>query len=201
MKRASDLLDVNGALRPMLSEQANERLLSFQAATGAPKTMPEIYIDLPIAERSQHEAAQATPIEFLGLDNVLSSGKPVIIFGGRESGKTTYAYHIALHVSNINTNPISAPILLDLALLRPGSNVLLRETKRTLGFAQLQGMAEDLLQAGRFVFILDSFSTADRRKASMISEFIAKYPKNIFVLLADESPLPLKTSRIEGSRV
>lgn len=188
-RRVGNLIDLNKALKPILEEQANEHLLSAYTNTAAPKSLSEMFVEPPIAERSQYETEQTkSALTYVPARALLLVDEPVILFGGREIGKTTLAYFLALQACDFAHQKLRTPILIDLDRVSAGSGILARELKKVLALGQLQGRSDELLASGSFVFLFDSFRLNDRRKSSMISDFIAKYPKNAYLMFADEGP-------------
>ena len=185
VQRIRRLIDVNRALKPLLVEQANEHMLSAHTTTNAPKSFEEMYVDIPVRDQSSYESISLhKAAKYLTVNEILQADKPVVLYGGRETGKSTLGYQICLKVCEGASDIVRVPVFADLDVVT--KDALAREAKRTLGLAQLQTQYEDLCSSGGFAFVLDNFRVADSRKLNLISAFMARYPKNLYVLISDE---------------
>jgi hypothetical protein len=195
MARVATLIDANECSKPILTELANEHMLSYHTNTSAPKSFAELYVDLPIAAVSHFKVEQTKERQkYTSISEIISSPTPIVIFGGREAGKTTFGLHIALSVCEGNTDVLRTPVFINLALAAAGTNTIAREAKRVLSRVSLQASYEELARSGSFVFIFDNFKPEESRKSAMIEKFIENNPKNVFIMLADENPSGFRSS-------
>jgi hypothetical protein len=186
------------ALKPILEELANEQMLSHFAETSAPKTFSELYVPTHIKDKSQYSKSADTQANELSEDQIVSSSMPYVIYGPRESGKTTFALRLCLRAVEECKH---IPLYVDLAKITAGSAYIERAIKRFAGaaFGSFDYSAD--VKNGKLLIVFDNFAIPQlnpqsrQRKIEMVQEFIRKHPNNRYVLFADESPS--EASRLE----
>jgi predicted MPP superfamily phosphohydrolase len=176
------------ALRPAVTELANEHMLSNYTESDAPKSLEELYVPARIARRSQYEAAATAP-EWVSEAEILASDVPYLIYGPRESGKTTLAWHLCL--VSISAERKRIPVIIDAAKIKAGSKYILRSIRQFTASAAQTDFEEHLKQ-GNLLIVFDNIidnqaDSSSQRKLAMVETFIAEYPKNRYVLFGLEA--------------
>lgn len=191
-------LDVNSSLRDVLESMANEHLLSSHTTTHAPKNFRELYVDPPITVRSGDQSNPFVETSYVGLGDIMAGTGIDVIYGNRESGKTSLAFQLCLRQCSAVESNVRIPVFIDIEKSNFSNNVLRREAQKLL---LGQGKAKDVekyLDAGIFVFVLDNFLPSDPRWSSSIAEFVKKNPAVKVVLFADENAGPFKKTSEES---
>jgi hypothetical protein len=186
--RFSNVENTCKVLRPTVVELANEHMLSNYTESDAPKSLEELYVPALISRHSQYDMTVKGRIEWITETDLLASDTPFLIYGPRESGKTTLAWHLCLR--SISSEAKRIPVLIDAAKIKAGSKYILRAIKQFVG--EPEAKLEEYLKQGNFFIVFDNivepyqFETSARRKLMMIEDFIKEYPRNRFVLLGLE---------------
>jgi predicted MPP superfamily phosphohydrolase len=186
------VIDVNRSYYGILESLANEHLLSSHTTTTAPKIFSDLYVDVPLSVRKAEGEDAGGQTEYISIEELLAGEGPQIVFGNREAGKTSLGYSVALSVCASVEAPIRIPVMVDLEKMSSSSNALRREAQKMLLATGIADQIANMLGAGSFVFIIDNFSPNDIRRATVINEFVKLYPKNKFILLADERGTPFE---------
>jgi predicted MPP superfamily phosphohydrolase len=192
-------------LLPVLQELANEHMLSNYSDSTAPKRLEDLYVSLPLKGHSQFSSATKDTSE-VSEEDLFQTIEPVIIYGPRESGKTTLALHLCLAAASAERKRI--PIYIDLSKLKAGSHYILRAINRFASDRALGAGLEDHLSEGHLLIVFDNLSNRQRdthshlRKLAMVEEFVERYNKNSFVFLADETaPVAARLSKRETLKI
>jgi predicted MPP superfamily phosphohydrolase len=199
VQRFADVESACRSLLPIITTLANEHMLSSLTDSNAPKSLQELYVSGPLKDRSSLSNDPTNAVEIAETD-LLESEEPVLVFGRRESGKTTLALRLCLMAISAEQKRI--PIYLDLSQIKAGSDYLLRAIKRVIGAAELD-LAKHLAQ-GDLIIVIDNFSNRQRdarafkRKVDMVTKFIEVNNKNHFVLFSDDTePVLAKVEKAE----
>lgn len=187
ISRYAQITEINRAILPWLEASANERILSAQTNSAAPKSLSEIYVEVTIRERSQYDRNGGERDEKLyALDDIIKEPKPLIIYGGRESGKTIFSFNLCIQTCLGIGNTALVPIYIDCEQITAGSNIILRKLNDRVSLARKNFDIDANLKAGNFLFVFDNFTPGSKRKVDMIAKFIEKNSANHFVMLADQ---------------
>lgn len=189
------------ALKPILEELANEQMLSHFTETAAPKMFAELYVPAHLKDTSQYARSTDGKVKEITEDQILASSAPYVIYGPRESGKTTFALRLCLRAIE---ECVRIPLYVDVAKIKAGTTYIDREIKRFAGaaFASFDYSAD--LNNGNLLIVFDNFAIPQlnpqsrQRKIEMVQDFIRSNPNNRYVLLADEAPS--EASRVEKRR-
>ncbi len=182
MAQAGRLIDLNRHLRTRLEDMAHDHVLSTYAKPAAQK---DIHVDPPVAAYPHRAGAeQAGEAGFLSPQQIADQQTPVLLLGGRDASKTSFAYSIAIQVCDGLGTRLRSPIYLDLAPIRPRSDVIIRHVQNALKTISERSRATHYCERGDFIFIFDHFDANDTRKANMVTAFMRSYPNNGYLLLA-----------------
>jgi predicted MPP superfamily phosphohydrolase len=143
------------ALKPVLEELADEQMLSHFADTAAPKAFSELYVPAHVRDRSQYEQNSDTKSVEISEQEILSSPTPYVIYGPRESGKTTFALRLCLRSVD---ECEKIPLYVNLANVKAGTNSIERAIKRFSGTAFNSFDLANDLDRGNLRIVFDSFA-------------------------------------------
>jgi predicted MPP superfamily phosphohydrolase len=190
-------------LRPIWDEMMWEHITSAAPGTPNTTTLDELYVSVGLSAPGSIDNSQ-TPLagssdripsreKVVSETDVINSSVPAIIYGGSESGKTTLGYQLGRLAGLARGTELRVPVFIDLSLLKAGTHQLERAIRDFISKANVPFSLNENLQNGAFFIVIDNFERARRdkaaqdRKIKMIEEFIAKFPKNKFVFLADRN--------------
>lgn len=180
---------INAAL-----DKANSKLLSFSASDIAPKHLSSIFVEPPLAKRSEKNQIASEELDVDASSNQsvslhsLSQEKVDIIFiGKRESGKSTLLNHIAVNRFMEFHGSARIGLLIDMATL-PLLTIasILTQAIEFLGNEITKKDLISLLDNGEALVIFDSFIIHNSRHRKIIEEFRAKYSKARYILATNE---------------
>lgn len=179
---------INAAL-----EKANSKLLSFSASDIAPKHLSSIFVEPPLARKSEKNLVAQKNIkkrnenEFVNL-HILSQEKIDILFvGKRESGKSTLLNHIAVNMFMEFHGNARIGLLIDLSTLsRLTTASILTQAIEFLDNEITKKDLISLLENGEALVILDSFNIHNSQHRRVVEELREKYPKPRYILATNE---------------
>lgn len=156
----------------------------------SPKNLQQIFVCPVLADRSEYiKENQDSEINF---QDIFNQNNNIFLVGKKESGKTTILQQIGLKYAEEYSIRGIIPVYIDLKYLPKGNDKLLNST---IHFIQKSIIDNDsisknkiyeLLMSGSFLLMLDNVKIDDLRHTSAIKEFIEKYPKNRYILTAQE---------------
>lgn len=179
---------INAAL-----EKANSKLLSFSASDIAPKHLSSIFVEPPLAKKSEKSLAASDDLDTKDTDEVvslysLSQEKIDIIFiGKRESGKSTLLNHIAVNKFMEFHGSARVGLLIDISILyKLTVAAIITQAIEFLGNEILKRDLVTLLEGGEALVIFDSFDLHSSAHRKLIEEFREKYPAPRYILATNE---------------
>ncbi|MGU9811909.1 metallophosphoesterase [Pseudomonas sp. LF052] len=196
-----NLSQKNGAIKTSISstainaalEKANSKLLSFSASDIAPKHLSSIFVEPPLAKKSEKNLAASNDLDTNDTDEIvtlhsLSQEKIDIVFiGKRESGKSTLLNHIAVNrFMEFHCNA-RVGLLIDISTLsRLTIAAIITQAIEFLGNEILKKELITLLENGEVLVIFDSFDLHDSAHRKLIEEFREKYSEPRYILATNE---------------
>lgn len=128
----------------------------------------------------------------VSIEKLLTQSDNLIIFGGREAGKTTLGHLIAVYASEGRSDTLRIPALLDGRKLKPYENGLLNAIKAYLSPSEPDYPRLDKLEAALpqvrelpCLVIVDNVSIHDKSMAETIQELMALRPQDRWILLTE----------------
>ncbi|MFL1504551.1 metallophosphoesterase [Pseudomonas sp. S191] len=191
----------NGAIKASISstaisaalEKANSKLLSFSASDIAPKHLSSIFVEPPLAKKSEKSLAASDDLDTKDTDEVvslysLSQEKIDIIFiGKRESGKSTLLNHIAVNRFMEFHGNARVGLLIDISTLyKLTVAAIITQAIEFLGNEILKRDLITLLENGEALVIFDSFDLHNSAHRKLIEEFREKYSAPRYILATNE---------------
>lgn len=160
---------------------------------GQPVTLEEVFVEPVIADTSSYRSTGEKRLTYQ-LQTIMALDSNLVLFGGREYGKTTLLQH-AFHLVNAAT---SGPYQGRIAVLLKFSDIpknnalaIMKLIARELNGACSPEEAEEHVEAGRLVVLVDDFddprddSRESRRRTFL--EFVRRYPQCRYVLTVSET--------------
>lgn len=179
---------INAAL-----EKANSKLLSFSASDVAPKHLSSIFVEPPLAKKSEKNLVASEGIETKSTDEYvslhsLSQEKIDIMFiGKRESGKSTLLNHIAVNKFMEFHGNARVGLLIDISTLHKLTvAAIITQAIEFLGNEITKRDLVALLDNGEALVIFDSFNIHNAAHRKLMEEFRSKYPEPRYILATSE---------------
>lgn len=179
---------INAAL-----EKANSKLLSFSASEIAPKHLSSIFVEPPLAKKSEKSLAASENIdtddsdEFVSLHSLSQEKTDIMFIGKRESGKSTILNHIAVNRFMEFHGNARVGILVDVSILNKLTIAAI--LTQAIEFLDNEIIKRDLialLESGEVLVIFDSFNIHNPTHRKVIEEFRDKYPAPRYILATSE---------------
>lgn len=160
--------------------------------THSPLAIEEVFVEPVLSEKSEYVSESDGKGENIGLDELLGDKNNVILFGKKESGKTTILQKIGLkYIDKYNELQI-IPIHIDMRFLSKKSDKL---TNTAVHFV-ISNMFDDaiikkekvkeLIDNGKVVFLIDNIDIANTDHTVLLSKFVEENSANRFVLTTKE---------------
>ncbi|MCU9531121.1 metallophosphoesterase [Pseudomonas mosselii] len=179
---------INAAL-----EKANSKLLSFSASDIAPKHLSSIFVEPPLARKSeknlvaQKNVKKRNENEFVNLNSLSQEKIDILFVGKRESGKSTLLNHIAVNMFMEFHGNARIGLLIDLSTLSKLTTASI--LTQAIEFLDNEITKKDLislLENGEALVILDSFNIHNPQHRRVVEELREKYPQPRYVLATNE---------------
>ena len=174
-------------------EKANSKLLSFSASDIAPKHLSSIFVEPPLAKKSEKNLAASEGLDTEDTDEIislhsLSQEKIDIIFiGKRESGKSTLLNHIAVNRFMEFHGNARIGLLIDISTLyKLTIAAIITQAIEFLGNEITKKDLVTLLEGGEALVIFDSFNLHNSAHRKIIEEFRGRYSGVRYILAANE---------------
>ncbi|CAG9622813.1 metallophosphoesterase family protein [Sutcliffiella rhizosphaerae] len=165
----------------------DEKLLIYNTDTQAPKDLESIFV-LPKIEMKQEklmEDKKAEEKKELDLDFLCTTSDHFLLFGDRESGKSTILYRLLQYAAKTHTENKKIPIYIDLKRADLSTHII-NDIVHYLGIRKEN--VEDYLQNNNVLLLLDNVSFSKKQE---------KYLNKLLVLLKKNSNLNV-VSTAEG---
>lgn len=179
---------INAAL-----EKANSKLLSFSASDIAPKHLSSIFVEPPLARKSeknlvaQKNVKKRNENEFVNLHSLSQEEIDILFVGKRESGKSTLLNHIAVNMFMEFHGKARIGLLIDLSTLSKLTTASI--LTQAIEFLDNEITKKDLislLDNGEALVILDSFNIHNSQHRRVVEELREKYPQPRYILATNE---------------
>lgn len=158
------------SIRDILNEQKLEfdkSLISNTIDTKAPKCIEDIFINPALAYEDIEKDKRYRLIEY---SELMTNNENVIIFGSRESGKSTLLHRIFSHYLNTSLEAEIYPFFLDYSNLKQDNfKDLIKQNYKYIG------KLEPFFSTNEIVFLIDNFDTSN----TTLIESMNEYVKNI----------------------
>ncbi|MBU6956552.1 metallophosphoesterase [Pseudomonas sp. CVAP len=193
-KRSSDSKTIvsSTAINAAL-EKANSKLLSFSASDVAPKHLSSIFVEPPLARRSEKSMAASEGLDaddyddFVTLHSLSQEKIDIIFIGKRESGKSTLLNHIAVNRFMEFHGNARVGLLIDMSILnRLTIAAILTQAIEFLGNEITKRDVVALLDNGEVLVIFDGFNIHNSEHRKVVEEFRGKYPLPRYILATSE---------------
>lgn len=174
-------------------EKANSKLLSFSASEVAPKHLSSIFVEPPLAKRSEKNVVARKnlkskgPQEFVSLHELSQEKIDILFIGKRESGKSTLLNYIAVNMFMEFHGAARVGLLIDLSTLSKVTiAAIVTQAIEFLGNEITKKDLVSLLENGEALVIFDSFNIHNVAHRKVIDEFREKYPQPRYILATNE---------------
>jgi predicted MPP superfamily phosphohydrolase len=187
------------AIRRYIEEFLREHMLAPRTETLPSRDIRDLYIPIPLANRSQYKpglnltsSIGLVTVSPIAEEIVVQTPQPNIIYGPRESGKTTLGLHLCLLASEENAPTIRTPVYINVDFLKAGTRNIEKSIREFVARSGVTiGNVEEELQKGSLFIVIDNFDRGklngrQLRIVKIIEEFIQKFSNNKFVLLCEE---------------
>ena len=155
-------------------------------------TVYDIFVEPVLSEKSEYVLESSGKGENIGLDELLDDANNVLLFGKKESGKTTILQQIGLkYIEKYNELEI-IPIHIDMRNLPKKSDKLTNAAiyfvmKNMLDDATIKKeKVKELIRKGKIVFLIDNIDISNANHTVLLSKFIEENGENRFVLTTKE---------------
>jgi len=187
-KTAISSMAINAAL-----EKANSKLLSFSASDVAPKHLSSIFVEPPLAKRSEKKIATSESLdtdnsdEFVSLHSLSQEKIDIMFIGKRESGKSTLLNYIAVNRFMEFHGNARIGLLIDISVLAKLTiAAIITQAIEFIGNEITKRELISLLDNGEALVIFDSFNIHNASHRKLIEEFRDKYPAPRYILATNE---------------
>ena len=179
---------INAAL-----EKANSKLLSFSASDVAPKHLSSIFVEPPLARKSEKNLVARKNVnenndaEFVNLQTLSQEKIDILFVGKRESGKSTLLNHVAVNMFMEFHGNARIGLLIDISTL--SKLTIASILTQAIEFLDNEITKKDLitlLENGEALVILDSFNIHNPTHRRVVEELREKYPKPRYILATNE---------------
>lgn len=179
---------INAAL-----EKANSKLLSFSASEIAPKRLSSIFVEPPLARKSEKALVAGKNLkkksgsDFVNLHELSQEGADILFVGKRESGKSTLLNHIAVNMFMEFHGSARVGLLIDISTL--GKITVASVITQAIEFLGNEITKKDLvslLNNGEVLVIFDSFNIHNPVHRRTVEEFKDSYPKPRYIFATNE---------------
>jgi len=182
-------------INSIISNTVNQILLSSSVVdTIAPKNIKDIFV-IPLLSQKPAEKNEVGSInssddiklhkEFVNIENIIKSNKNYIIFGSKETGKTTllnYLSTILIEQSIGYFNKI--PIYFKFTDINPKDKRSIMKLIASYFFGSNINF-ETLLKEGNCIVLIDDFDFKESNKINILKSFFINYKKNSFIITTD----------------
>ncbi|WP_160108494.1 metallophosphoesterase [Pseudomonas izuensis] len=187
-KTAISSTAINAAL-----EKANSKLLSFSASEVAPKRLSSIFVEPPLAKKSEKNLAASENLdtkdndEFVSLHSLSQEKIDILFIGKRESGKSTLLNHIAVNQFMEFHGNARVGLLIDISVLHKLTiAAIITQAIEFIGNEITKKDLISLLENGEALVIFDSFNIHNAAHRKLIEEFREKYSEPRYILATNE---------------
>lgn len=160
--------------------------------THSPASLNDVFVEPILSEESEYMKEKGKNSTHITLEQLVNENENIILFGKKESGKTTLLQKIGLlYIDKYEKNGM-IPIHIDMRKL-PKKNEKL--TNATIYFV-MNNMFDDadinkakvkeLIKTGKFVFLIDNVDISDDSHTNMLTKFIQDSKDNQFFLTVKE---------------
>lgn len=160
--------------------------------TYSPLDIEEVFVEPILSEESEYVSESSGKVETICLDELLDDTDNVILFGKKESGKTTILQQIGLkYIDKYNELEI-IPVHIDMRNLPKKSDKL---TNAAVYFV-MKNMFDDatirkekvkeLIDNGKIVFLIDNIDISNANHTILLSKFIEENSGNRYILTTKE---------------
>lgn len=154
----------------------------------------------PLSTRNEYE----TPLEGRDKESqsqyktVLTTEKNYLIFGGRETGKTSIAHFLAVNVAEGICDRPRIPVLIEASALKlPMDTILKKALKNYYDEVENLGDLGRILLEQDFIFFVDGLSVTDLKKRKILNDLISQHTNARWVCFTThENSLPNSSQSI-----
>lgn len=188
------------SIREILNEQKKEfddLLISSTIETNAPKCVENIFID-PILTYEHQNVSYDDPLKYYKFEDLLLEKEPVIIFGHRESGKSTLLHNIFAKIlhDSLTTNELS--LYVNLSNSNCNDIIMLINKSYKIGG---KSKIIELIKTYRIVLLIDNLDIKNDEFMNSIKKLLkSNYNIRVIIIssltLSDKVPLEFYQSSI-----
>lgn len=182
-----------------LIEQANQKLLSANPASFAPKNLRDIFVEPILLEKPKEKIeayaifkkSQPEDTKRYELKELISSESSFLIIGKKESGKTTLLNFLCLSFLENEFSPnFKLPFYINWNNLPSGKPIDVFKKAMLLNVYN-SGLYREfnidkILEDGNCILLFDDFSFRNFKNIDKLNQFIEKYPKVRFLFSINE---------------
>lgn len=158
----------------------------------SPASLNDVFVEPILSEESEYMKEKGKTGEQITLEQLVNEKENIILFGKKESGKTTILQKIGLLYIDKYVEKGIIPIHIDMRKLPKKNDKL---TNATIYFV-MNNMFDDaninkakvkeLIKTGKFVFLIDNIDISDDLQSNMLTKFIQDSKDNRFFLTVKE---------------
>lgn len=192
-KKGDSKTIVSGTAINAALEKANSKLLSFSASEIAPKHLSSIFVEPPLARKSEKSLAASESLDaeddkdFVTLHSLSQEKIDIMFIGKRESGKSTLLNHIAVNRFMEFHGNARVGLLIDISILSKLTiAAVLTQAIEFLGNEITKRDMVALLENGEVLVIFDSFNIHSLEHRKVVEEFRGKYPLPRYIFAVGE---------------
>ncbi len=184
--------DIVNGIHNYFTNMSETLTLIREIDTYSPLAIEDIFVEPVLSEKSEYVLESSGKGENIGLDELLDDANNVLLFGKKESGKTTILQQIGLkYIEKYNELEI-IPIHIDMRNLPKKSDKLTNAAiyfvmKNMLDDATIKKeKVKELIRKGKIVFLIDNIDISNANHTVLLSKFIEENGENRFVLTTKE---------------
>jgi len=202
----------DGAMPLVLSEEAetafhesiNGRLISATAAASAPKSIRELFV-IPIIQTTSVDGElgnlEASKSETVSIEDVMRNGKNIVLYGRKESGKTTLINFLAIEsLPGGRYFNGRLPLCVQYSDIGRTPFTVLEAIRKSSGAAVEINQIRAALKTKNALLLVDDLDVDDKERTDVFRKFITEYPGNSIICTSYFDPIrrPIDCSDILG---
>jgi predicted MPP superfamily phosphohydrolase len=189
--REAETGDLLKAARPVVRRKANRHLATLSCVDPATCDIKQMFVEPPLSrERDYNKGMVAeqggdAATAALGLETMLRAGHDYVIYGKRESGKTSLAHYLAVQVTEGTCDRMRVPVVLDFRQIRMGHGALWRNVRNYLSDIEPAMLKRENI-LGSLLVILDNFQTGEESERRLFESLQQEAPRARWICLGEE---------------
>lgn len=184
--------DIVKGIRNYFSNMSETLTLIKEIDAYSPLNIEQVLVEPVLSEKSEYLSESSDEISTIKLEDVLEVKENIIIFGKKESGKTTLLQQIGLSYLNKYDELEIIPVYIDMHCLPKKADKLLNAAIYFIMNSMFDDAnirkekVKELISKGRVVFLIDNIDIANVDHTLLLSKFIEEKKGNKFILTMKE---------------